>query len=150
MVRRRRWLAAAAGGLALPVLLAAGFWWVWLSPFGYEFTEASLLLDEGPHKVFAYGTLTRPWVRRLVTGQSQQHRPASIEGYRREGLDLVPAPGVRTPGVVFEVSGDELRRLDRYERLGIRYRRELRPLSDGATAWVYFREQPQESATVDQ
>lgn len=91
----------------------------------------------GPHRVFGYATLTSPVVRLAVTGRPAPSRPATLEGFRREGRDILPDPGAAVVGEVFVVSTEGLRRLDRYERLGELYRRERRVLSDGEAAWVY-------------
>lgn len=92
---------------------------------------------EGPHRVFGYATLTSPVVRLAVTGRPAPSEPATLEGFRREGRDILPDPSAMVAGEVFEVSTEGLRRLDRYERLGDLYARERRVLSDGEAAWVY-------------
>ncbi|GHE19538.1 gamma-glutamylcyclotransferase family protein [Halomonas urumqiensis] len=121
--------------------LAAGFW-LWLtmlSPFTYERPAHLPTVSEGPHTVFVYGTLRSSVVRWLVTGRAMSSEPAILDGFRRERLDLVSAPGARVEGEVIVVSADELARLDRYERLGIRYERIRQTLDDGREAWVYRR-----------
>jgi len=141
VVRRRTGWILGLGLVALPFVVAVGIWLVLLGPFGYDAPRESLELGGGSHAVFAYGTLTHPGVRRVVIGRRVAVRPDVIRFHRREGLNLVASDEEHTEGLVFDVSGDELRRLDRYERLGIRYRRELRLLASGETAWVYFRKQ---------
>ncbi|MFU8883529.1 MAG: gamma-glutamylcyclotransferase family protein [Rhodobacterales bacterium] len=96
-------------------------------------------LGDGPHPVFGYATLTHPLVRLVVVGRHAPTRAAALPDMRREGRDLRPEPGAALPGKVFDVSADGLLRLDRYERLGARYRRDLMPLDDGNMAWVYRR-----------
>jgi hypothetical protein len=46
-------------------------------------------------------------------------------------------PRARSSGVVFTVPPEAFRRLDRYERAGVRYLRERKTLADGSEAWVY-------------
>lgn len=126
--------------LTAAVLLLFYLWFTLLSPFGYRPPPDLPAIDEQhPHEVFAYGTLTRPWVRRLVMGRAGESRPAALPGYRREALDILPDLSASTEGVVFEVDARELARLDRYERLGIRYERVRKTLEDGSDAWVYQR-----------
>ncbi len=65
--------------------------------------------------------------------------PAILEGYQRNGLDLSPEPDSNVEGLLLRVDADELARLDRYERLGIRYERVEVTLGNGTSAWVYLR-----------
>lgn len=98
------------------------------------------LADE--HRVFVYGTLRWPWVRWLITGNDLETSPALLRGFERVGLDLEPAPQAYVPGQLLQVDGDELRALDRYERLGQRYERVRVALANGTPAWVYLRLDP--------
>lgn len=140
-----RYLQRALLGLLAVCLVAAGYLWLTLlSPWGYHPPEDLPAIEatmdgERGHQVFAYGTLTRPWVRRIVMGRAGPARPDALAGYRRDALDVIPDATGRTVGQVFEVSRRELARLDRYERLGIRYERELKSLESGELAWVYRR-----------
>jgi gamma-glutamylcyclotransferase (GGCT)/AIG2-like uncharacterized protein YtfP len=138
LTKTRRWLLALfAVGLLLPPL------WLWhnlLSPWGYTAPAHLSVIDPGrEHKLFVYGTLTHGWVRRLVTGEQIESTAASLSGFRHEGLDLVADPNAVTQGELLSVTPESLRRLDRYERLGIRYERILVPLTSGEQVWVYMR-----------
>ncbi|QTP59066.1 gamma-glutamylcyclotransferase [Billgrantia antri] len=116
--------------------------WLWLnmlSPYTYDRPEHLADIEEGEHSVFVYGTLRFAPIRWLVMGRAGEADPAVLEGYRREGLDLTEAPGERVAGEVIEVDAGELERLDRYERLGIRYERVPTRLADGRMVWVYRR-----------
>lgn len=141
--RRRRvsvWGLGAMAALALVLMTFAYLWYALLSPIGYQAPPGMPPVDETrTHRVFAYGTLRSRVLRWMVIGRAGDDQPATLPGYRRDGLDIAPAPGAETDGEVFEVSADELRRLDRYERLGIRYERVERTLADGTKAWVYRR-----------
>ncbi|MCE9662364.1 gamma-glutamylcyclotransferase [Halomonas sp. M5N1S17] len=132
-----RYLLAAL--VALPLAIAAWLWFTMLSPFTYDRPDHLPEVAEGPHAVFVYGTLRLPPVRWIVMGRAGESEPAVLDGFRREGLDLVEAPGERVAGEVIVVSADELERLDRYERLGIRYARVEKRLPDGRSVWVYRR-----------
>lgn len=134
----RRFLLLTLAGLTLVV--PAYLWFTLLSPWGYHPPPGLAPADPTrTHEVFVYGTLTNPLVRWLVIGREPQTHPATLPGYRKTGLDLEPEPGSNVSGEVLQVSADELKRLDRYERLGIRYTRVEIQLSDGNDAWVYRR-----------
>ncbi|MDX1464929.1 MAG: gamma-glutamylcyclotransferase family protein [Halomonas sp.] len=129
-------------GLPLLVAPAAVAGWLWLtmlSPFTYERPEHLAPVAEGPHRVFVYGTLTHAPIRWLVYGRAGDPEPVVLEDYRRTGLDLAPAPSAQVEGLLLRVDARELARLDRYERLGLRYERVRVELRDGREAWVYRR-----------
>ncbi|RDB43332.1 gamma-glutamylcyclotransferase [Halomonas sp. DQ26W] len=132
-----RYLLAAV--VALPLATVAWLWFTMLSPFTYDRPDHLPEVGEGPHAVFVYGTLRLSPVRWIVMGRAGESEPAELHDFRREKLDLIEAPGERVAGEVIVVSADELERLDRYERLGIRYARVAKRLADGRTAWVYRR-----------
>lgn len=126
------WITAGIVALA-----AVGAGQLWL---GYEPPPEYAAIDEDrAHRVFAYGTLRNGLLRRIVVGRAVDTRNAVLPGYRKVGLDIVPDDAERVEGELFEVSVDELRRLDRYERAGIRYDRTWMGLEDGLMAWVYHR-----------
>lgn len=93
--------------------------------------------EEGPHRIFVYGTLRSPFVRFVVTGRVRAQEPATLPGFRRIGRDITYDPDTAVEGYVIYVSTAELRRLDRYERTGQRYERVELILDDGEPAWVY-------------
>ncbi|MFC4259760.1 gamma-glutamylcyclotransferase family protein [Marinobacter lacisalsi] len=113
-------------------------WFAMLSPYGYERPETLAAIDSSrDHELFVFGTLTQPWVRYIVMGRTGDTEPAILEGYEKEALDIKPKAGAEVEGKLIEVSPEELARLDRYERLGIRYERVRMTLADGTSAWVY-------------
>lgn len=135
---RRRGLSLLLS-LVLCATILVG-WFVWISPYGYEAPAGLADIDsEREHRVFVYGTLRQPLLRRLVTGEWLDARRARLPGFVRRGLDLEPAPGGDTAGEVLTVTAPVLARLDRYERLGIRYERVEVVLASGERAWVYLR-----------
>jgi hypothetical protein len=87
--------------------------------------------------VFGFATLTNPVVRFVVLGRHAPAEPAALRGWQRHRRDLRDAPDLVLNGVRFRVTPDEMIRLDRYERTGRRYRRDLMELEDGTMAWVY-------------
>lgn len=127
----------------LPLALAGAClvaWFTWVSPCGYQAPPGLPAIDpDREHRVFVYGTLRQPLVRRLVTGRWIDTREAVLPGFAQRGLDLEPRPGARTAGEAFTVEAPVLARLDRYERLGIRYERMRVTLASGEAAWVYRR-----------
>ncbi|MET4024879.1 gamma-glutamylcyclotransferase (GGCT)/AIG2-like uncharacterized protein YtfP [Marinobacter sp. MBR-99] len=124
--------------LALLMVGIAYLWLTFVSSFGYNPTGELPTIDEDEtYSVFVYGTLTRPWVRWLVTGRAGTSEPAILPGFRKKKLDIKPDPDASVAGEVIEVSASELRALDRYERLGVRYERVELTLQDGRSAWVY-------------
>lgn len=139
-------------GLGTLMALLAALGWLWLtmlSPFTYERPDHLPDVEEGEHPVFVYGTLRLAPIRWVVMGRAGQAEPAVLEGFRRDGLDLTEVPGERVEGEVIVVDADELERLDRYERLGIRYERVPVRLADGRMAWVYRRMSDKRLSTSD-
>lgn len=132
----RRALLAALAGVALLLIY---LWLTLLSPFFYDPPANNPSVGEGPHQVFVYGTLRYGVVRWLVYDRWGDPMPASLAGYRRTGLDLEATRDERVEGWLLTVSAEELRDLDRYERLGVRYRRVRVTLESGDTAWTYRR-----------
>lgn len=126
---------------AIATLVVLGIGYLWLtfaSPYGYNPTGDLPEIDEdATYSVFVYGTLTEPWVRWLVMGRAGDSEPAKLPGFRKDELDIKPVEGAVTEGQVITVNAEELRALDRYERLGVRYERVQLTLQDGDTAWVY-------------
>jgi len=137
----KRWLLRIllAVGTGATVLLA-WLWFTLFSPWGYTPPpDQPPIAQKQTQQVFAYGTLRQPVVRWLVIGRLPDVQPAALPGFRKQGRNVLPQPGAQTRGEVFAVSADELRRLDRYERLGLRYQRRRLPLASGSMAWVYQR-----------
>ena len=93
---------------------------------------------DGPARVFGFATLTNPLVRLVVVGRPVPAEVARLRGWKRgTGRDIDQAQETVLEGVVFTVSPEEMKRLDRYERTGRKYRRDLMMLEDGQQAWVY-------------
>ena len=138
---RLHWLGVLlATGLALFLGVTLYLWLVLLSPLGYQAPENLPAIDPGrEHRVFVFGTLRIPLVRWIVTGDRLEPKPAVLPGYRKESLSIVPDVDSNVEGLVFKVTPEQLRRLDRYERLGLRYERILLALKNGRCAWVYRR-----------
>lgn len=133
---KRVLLTASTGILVLLIWL----WFSLFSPWGYAPPPGMPpIAQDETHQVFAYGTLRQPLVRWLVVGRRVATQAATLPGFRQRGRNVVAQAGALTHGELFTVAADELRRLDRYERLGIRYLRSSQQLASGASAWVYQR-----------
>ena len=91
----------------------------------------------GENHVFGFATLTNPIVRFVVVGRHVPADRAALRGWARDRRDIRDAPEMLLEGVRFTVTDAELIRLDRYERTGRKYRRDLMVLEDGTSAWVY-------------
>ncbi|WP_338071771.1 gamma-glutamylcyclotransferase family protein [Billgrantia desiderata] len=135
-MRLRHYVLVTLFGL---LALAGWLWLTMLSPYTYDRPAHLPEIETGEHAVFVYGTLRFAPVRWVVMGRAGETETAVLEGFRRERLDLVEAPDERVLGELVVVDADELERLDRYERLGIRYQRVPMRLADGRMAWVYRR-----------
>ncbi|WP_083004261.1 gamma-glutamylcyclotransferase family protein [Halomonas sp. GT] len=134
------WLKRLVACSTALLIGAAGWLWLtMLSPWFYERPSHLPIIEERTHSVFVYGTLRYLPVRWVVMGSSGNPQPARLEGFKKQGLDLTPDAYSHVDGLRLEVTADQLLRLDRYERLGIRYERVKHTLTDGSTAWVYLR-----------
>ena len=95
-------------------------------------------------KLFTYGTLQDPNTQNRLLGRSLGQGTAdTLRGYRLAKLAgihdtyniIQPKSGARVDGIVYEVSIDELERLDIYE--GNAYLRVSVTLVSNTRAWVY-------------
>ncbi len=98
-------------------------------------------------RLFCYGTLVFPDILRRVCGARAAGRPAVLQNhacYSVQGCvypGVVPEPGARTHGVVYDsIDYAQLRRLDRYEGDEYERRRVFVSLADGrlCRAWTYL------------
>ncbi len=125
-------------GLILVVILVLALGMIWRAPvFLPQLTDAAPSLPAGEQQVFGYATLAHPAVRSVVAGRWLPGEEAVLKGWERVGRHLRPDPEGRVEGIVFTVSPEGFRRLDRYEQAGVRYLRERKTLADGSEAWVY-------------
>ncbi|WP_319022814.1 MULTISPECIES: gamma-glutamylcyclotransferase family protein [unclassified Halomonas] len=130
-------------GLALALLavlaVALWLWLTMLSPWFYERPAHIEPIEQRNHHVFVYGTLRFAPVRWVVMQSTGEAQADALSGFTKNGLDLSPSPQGSVQGLLLTVTPRELSRLDRYERLGVRYRREEVELESGEAAWVYRR-----------
>ncbi|EHJ91771.1 gamma-glutamylcyclotransferase family protein [Vreelandella boliviensis] len=128
--------------------LAGWLWLTMLSPWFYDRPDDLPAIEQRTHQVFVYGTLRYAPIRLVVMGGFGAPQEAVLEGYQRSGLDLSPQPGSKVEGLLLRVDAEELARLDRYERLGVRYERMAITLDDGSRAWVYLRLPERQNASA--
>lgn len=107
-----------------------------------------------PH-LFSYGTLQQESVQIASFGRTLEGKPDALPGWRREMVEIIDAevfclsgarfhpilvPGGEAdeiPGMVFEISEDELKRADAYEVED--YKRIAARLKSGLEAFVYVK-----------
>ncbi|WP_129140298.1 gamma-glutamylcyclotransferase family protein [Modicisalibacter coralii] len=142
-MKRLSWVPTAL--LAAPLAAIVYLWFTFASPYGYQRPADLEPIAPGEHAVFVYGTLRYGVVRWLVYGRWGDPEPGVLDDHQRDGLDVEPQPGARVPGLVLTVDAEELAQLDRYEHLGVRYRRIQTTLADGRRVWLYDRLTPPES-----
>lgn len=95
--------------------------------------------------LFTYGTLMSASVRRSLLRRDVAATPAVLPGWKKDRIRIggtvypaiVPGLSGAVPGLVFEVSPEELIELDAYETEA--YHRKKITLQDGRSAWVYVR-----------
>lgn len=130
--------AISIAGLLL-LAVATWLWLTMLSPWLYSPPDDVQPVEQRTHQLFVYGTLRYEAIRWIVLGVSGKPKAAVLKGYQREGLNITPQPESQVEGLKLTVTHQELARIDRYERLGVRYERVEKQLADGSSAWVYVR-----------
>ena len=73
-------------------------------------------------KIFIYGTLLDPEIRKAVYGRAGELREKTLSGYRKEGLNIMEEEGEEVRGGIIEVDDRELEYLNNYEGLGRLYK----------------------------
>jgi gamma-glutamylcyclotransferase (GGCT)/AIG2-like uncharacterized protein YtfP len=73
-------------------------------------------------KIFVYGTLLRPDIRERVSGSVGSLKPATLWGYRKEGLNIVKDKKEKVNGGIIEVDENGFNRINDYEGLGYLYK----------------------------
>ena len=91
---------------------------------------------ERTEQVFIYGTLLNPYIRNIACLCQTSSTPVTLPHYEKVGRNIVPQENSVVYGAVIQVSSRELRRLDRYEKVPRKYRREQITIA-GDDYWVY-------------
>lgn len=86
--------------------------------------------------VFAYGTLLHPTIRMFACRCRTVAEPATLDGFVRDGRNILPTENGSVNGFLLRVTPNELRNLDRYERVPEKYVR-IRVEVNEATHWAY-------------
>jgi gamma-glutamylcyclotransferase (GGCT)/AIG2-like uncharacterized protein YtfP len=105
--------------------------------------------------LFSYGTLQQESVQIAQFGRRLEGRADALAGWKQEMVEITDpdvlaksgkrfhpivmpgAPGDQVPGMVFEISAEELAAADAYEVAD--YKRKAARLVSGLTAWVYVK-----------
>lgn len=97
-------------------------------------------------RLFVYGSLRNRFVQDEVFGRvPHTMTPATLPDYMRSTVTIgetryptiLPHPHGHVHGFVYEVNGEELLKIDRYETKA--YARTSVTLADGTTAWAYVK-----------
>jgi len=99
---------------------------------------AILPQPEQPHSLFVYGTLQNNLLRYYACHCLVPETPATLVGYKKTGLNIVPAENESVSGSILFVSTAQLERIDKYENTPQRYTREKISIN-GQTHWVYLK-----------
>ena len=97
--------------------------------------------------LFIYGNLKKPEIQKKVFGRVAESSEDSLKGYKKSQIEIEGEifpilinsknPWDFVVGSVIEVTGDELKKIDRYE--GEEYKRKKVILSSGKESWVYVK-----------
>jgi gamma-glutamylcyclotransferase (GGCT)/AIG2-like uncharacterized protein YtfP len=105
--------------------------------------------------LFSYGTLQQEGVQLAQFGRKLEGRVDALPGWRTAMVEITDAKvlaksgkthhpivmpgreGDSVPGMVFEITAEELAAADAYEVAD--YKRVAAPLASGVTAWVYVK-----------
>lgn len=95
------------------------------------------------NKIFAYGTLSDSKVQMRIWGRLTSGKADILNGYEKSEIDtsdgkfplIIPSKTKSVPGIIIEVSDEELQKIDEYE--GEEYKRIEVETQGGITAWVY-------------
>ena len=97
------------------------------------------------NKLFIYGTLTKPEIQKGIFGRVVNGTSDALYGYEKSKIEIdggtypiiIPNKNGKVPGLVIEISDDELKRTDEYETEA--YQRINVILESGISAWVYIK-----------
>jgi gamma-glutamylcyclotransferase (GGCT)/AIG2-like uncharacterized protein YtfP len=89
------------------------------------------------HSVFVYGTLKYPVIRNVICLCRSETQDVVLVDYKKAGLNIVPEPGSEVVGKIIHVSDAELARLDWYENVPDKYRRDT-IMIDNKEYFVYL------------
>lgn len=100
---------------------------------------ASPHTEERTEIVFVYGTLTNPLIRGYACLCKTRMVPEKLSGYSKGNLTIFEAKNSSVEGGLIAVSKKELSRLDEFEGVPNKYRREKIKLPRGPV-WVYIKQ----------
>jgi gamma-glutamylcyclotransferase (GGCT)/AIG2-like uncharacterized protein YtfP len=94
--------------------------------------------QEQRHSLFVYGTLQSNLLRYYACHCLVPETPATLRGYEKIGLNIVPSENDSVSGSILTLSTAQLERIDSYETVPRRYTRE-RITINGEAHWVYIK-----------
>jgi gamma-glutamylcyclotransferase (GGCT)/AIG2-like uncharacterized protein YtfP len=94
--------------------------------------------QEEPHSLFVYGTLQNNLIRYYACRCLVPETPVTLPGYQKVGLNIVPVENNSVSGSILHISTTHLERIDGYENIPQKYRRE-QIVIDNETHWVYLK-----------
>lgn len=100
---------------------------------------ASPYTEQRTETIFVYGTLTNPVIRMYACLCKTPLTEATLEGYSKGNLTIFEAPSASVSGGLIAVSPKELARLDAYENIPDKYRRET-VIVRNTPVWVYIKQ----------
>ena len=112
-------------------IVVGAFATIWFAP-------SFISPQEREHSVFVYGTLQNNLLRYYACRCLITESPATLTGYKKVGLNIIPTPNESVSGSVLQVSTTQLERIDRYENVPQNYTRNSVDI-DGETHWVYIK-----------
>jgi gamma-glutamylcyclotransferase (GGCT)/AIG2-like uncharacterized protein YtfP len=89
------------------------------------------------NSVFVYGTLKYPIIRNLVCLCRSATTETTLQGFRKNNLNILPSEGDEVKGKIIYVDDEELARIDNYEDVPDKYRRE-KIMINGQEHFVYL------------
>jgi len=99
-----------------------------------------LTTNEQKHSIFVYGTLENNFIRYYACLCLVPELPVILSDYKKEGLNIIPAPGETVSGSIIAVSHAQLERIDNYEDVPRNYTRAEITI-EGTRHWVYIKTQ---------
>lgn len=97
-------------------------------------------IEPADNSVFVYGTLKYPFIRNVVCLCRSQTSNVILHNYKKDGLNIVPQLNSVVSGKIIYVNDTELSRLDAYENVPTRYRRDTITINN-VEHFVYVRNQ---------
>jgi len=103
--------------------------------FGWLLTSPQT--EPTDNSVFVYGTLKYSTIRNLVCLCRSETTDLILDNYRKVGLNVIPETGSTVQGKIIYLNDEELIRVDKFENVPTKYRREKITIN-GTEHFVYL------------